>query len=77
MSTVPLAAVAVPTLADAVGDTLAAAFAGHEEPCLWCGGGPVRAITADLWTGAVTVRCPRCGTELRGVVPRESREVAR
>lgn len=77
MSTVPLATLALPTLAETVGDTLVAAFAGHEEPCLWCGGGPVRAVTTDLWTGAITVRCPQCGTELEGVVPRALREVTR
>ena len=77
MSTVPLATAEFPTLADAVDDTLAATFAGLEEPCLWCGGSPVQVVSTDMWTGAVTVRCPRCGTELEGVVAREQREVRR
>ena len=38
MSTVPLATVAQPTLADAVDESLAAALAGRDAPCLWCGG---------------------------------------
>jgi hypothetical protein len=75
MSTVPLATAESPTLADTIGDTLAAAFTGHKEPCLWCGGSPVQVISADLWTGAITVRCPRCGTELNGTVARKRREV--
>lgn len=77
MSTVPLAAAAFPTLADAVDGTLAGGLAGREERCLWCGGGPLQVAAADVWSGAVTLRCPRCGTELAGVVPRRRREARR
>jgi hypothetical protein len=77
MSTAPLATSAFPTLADAVDDTLAAVLAGRDEPCLWCGGAPLQVVSAVVWTGAVTVRCPRCGTELDGVVARDRREVRR
>jgi hypothetical protein len=77
MSTVPLASVAQPSLADAVDESLAAALAGRDEPCLWCGGRCVRVLSADLWSGRVTVICPDCGSELSGVVPRELREVPR
>ena len=44
MSTVPLATVAQPTLADAIDESLAAALAGREEPCLWCGGRSVEVV---------------------------------
>jgi hypothetical protein len=77
MSTVPLATVARPSLADAVDESLAAALAGRDEPCLWCGGHAVSVRSADLWSGAVTVACPDCGSELSGVVPRALREVRR
>ena len=77
MSTVPLATVAQPTLADAVDEALAAALAGRSEPCLWCGGLAFEVVSADIWSGAVVTRCPDCGSELRGTVPRELREVAR
>ncbi len=77
MSTVPLATVAFPTLADAVADTLAGALAGGPEPCLWCGGSPLQVVAADVWSGALKLRCPQCGSELDGVVPRVRREVRR
>lgn len=77
MSTVPLATVAQPSLADAVDESLAAALAGREGPCLWCGGPAVQVIAADLWSGAVVVSCPTCASELSGVVPRHLREVPR
>jgi hypothetical protein len=77
MSTVPLAAVACPTLADTVDEALAAALAGRGEPCLWCGGRPLTVVRADIWTGEVTVHCRQCGSELSGVVPRHLREVRR
>jgi hypothetical protein len=77
MSTVPLATAALPTLADAVDETLASALAGREEPCLWCGGPQVTVVRADIWSGEVTVRCLSCGTDLSGVVPRYLREVQR
>ena len=76
MSTVPLATVALPTLADAVDESLAAALAGREASCLWCGGHTV-VLAADIWSGTVTVACSHCGTELTGVVPRHLREVSR
>jgi hypothetical protein len=76
MSTVPLATVALPTLADAVDEALATALAGREASCLWCGGHTV-CLAADIWSGVVTVACPHCGTELTGVVPRHLREVPR
>jgi hypothetical protein len=77
MNTAPLATVASQTLADAVEERLAGALAGHEEVCLWCGAGPIAVTVADIWSGAVTVRCPQCGSELSGVVPRHLREVRR
>ena len=77
MSTMPLATVACPTLADTVDETLAGALAGREEPCLWCGGTAVAVVRADIWSGAVTVRCHDCGSELAGKVPRQLREVRR
>jgi hypothetical protein len=77
MSTMPLATVAQSSLADAVDESLAAALAGRDEPCLWCGGHSVRVLAANLWSGAVTVSCPACGSELSGVVPRHLREVSR
>ena len=63
------------TLADVVDDTLAAALAGYDEPCLWCGGGPVRVTSVDIWTGEVSLLCPHCGSELTGVVERHPAEV--
>ena len=77
MSTVPLATVAQPTLADAIDESLAAALAGREEPCLWCGGRSVEVVAADLWSGAVSTHCPDCGSDLSGQVPRHLREVPR
>ena len=77
MSTGPLSTVVQQRLADTVDESLAAALAGREEPCLWCGGHSVRVLAADLWSGAVTVSCPTCGSELSGVVPRRLREVPR
>ena len=77
MSTMPLAAAAFPSLADAVDDTLAGAFAGLAEPCLWCGGSALQVVRADLWTGAILTRCPHCGSELEGTVSRARREVRR
>jgi hypothetical protein len=77
MSTVPLATVAQPTLADAVDESLAAALAERVEPCLWCGGHAVEVLAADLWSGAVAISCRDCGSELSGVVPRHLREVPR
>ncbi len=77
MSTAPLATVAQSSLADAVDDALAAALAGRDELCLWCGGRSLRVVAADIWTGRVVVDCPDCGSELSGVVPRELREVPR
>jgi hypothetical protein len=77
MSTVPLATVFQPTLADVVDETLAAALAGRDATCLWCGGHDVEVLSADLWSGAVVTSCRDCGTELEGVVPRHLREVPR
>jgi hypothetical protein len=77
MSTVPLATVVQPTLADAVDESLAAALAGREAACLWCGARDVEIRSADLWSGAVVIGCRACGTELDGVVPRHLREVPR
>lgn len=77
MSTMPLATVIQPTLADAVDECLAAALNGREAACLWCGGHDVEVRSADLWSGAVVVRCRRCGAELEGSVPRHLREVPR
>ena len=75
MSTLPLATEPEPTLADVVGESLAAAFAGRPTECLWCGSAEVVAVSADIWTGLVKARCSRCGSELSGVVPRALREV--
>jgi hypothetical protein len=77
MSTVPLATVSQPSLADLADECLAGALAGRDEPCLWCGGTSVRVVAADLWSGSVTVSCPDCDSELTGVVPRHLREVPR
>jgi hypothetical protein len=77
MSTVPLATVDCPTLADAVDETLASILAGRDEPCLWCGASHVTAIRADIWSGEVAVHCESCGSDLSGVVPRYLREVPR
>jgi transcription elongation factor Elf1 len=77
MSTVPLATAFQPSLADAVDESLAAALAGREMTCLWCGGDDIEVLTADIWSGAVVNRCRHCGTVLEGVVPRHLREVSR
>ena len=77
MSTMPLATVAQSTLADAVDESLAAALAGRDAACLWCGGHSVSVLSADLWSGRVTVSCEDCGSELSGIVPRQMREVPR
>jgi len=77
MSTMPLATVACPTLADAVDEALAAALAGRRELCLWCRGPSVTVMKSDIWSGQVTVRCHECGSELSGVVPRHLRELRR
>ncbi|MFA4965520.1 MAG: hypothetical protein WC709_07795 [Thermoleophilia bacterium] len=74
MSTLPLAAALAPTLADAVDEALAGALAGRREACLWCGG-EAEVVAADIWSGAVSVRCRACGSELSGAVPRRLREV--
>jgi hypothetical protein len=74
MSTMPLATAARSTLADAVDESLAAALAGREAACLWCGGHAV-VLAADMWRGAVKVACSDCGSELSGVVPRHLRVV--
>jgi hypothetical protein len=77
MSTVPLATAFQPSLADIVDESLAAALAGRDAVCLWCGGHDLDVRMADVWTGAVVVRCRTCGAELEGVVPRYLREVPR
>ena len=77
MSTVPLATVAYPTLADAVDEALACALAGRDEPCLWCGCSQVTVSRADIWSGEAAVRCLTCGGDLSGVVPRHLREIQR
>lgn len=71
MNVLPLATLTIPTLADAVDETLVGALSGHAERCLWCGGGPLRVATVDVWSGEVEVRCPDCGSLLSGVVPRQ------
>jgi len=48
MSTVPLAIIDCPTLADTVDEALAAALAGRREPCLWCGGLAVTVVRANI-----------------------------
>jgi Zn finger protein HypA/HybF involved in hydrogenase expression len=73
----PLATYPAQSLADAVAETMAAALAGVEEPCLWCGGGPVRVTSVDIWTGEAKVLCPQCGSELTAIVPRHGIEVRR
>ena len=75
MNALPLAAPSVCSLADIVDETLAAALAGHDEPCWWCGGGPVSVASVDRWTGEVKLLCPHCGSELSGAVPRHRMEV--
>ena len=75
MSTMPLASVVLPTLADAVDESLSAALADRVEPCLWCGRTAVTVVSADYWSGTVVVRCRACGSELSGVVPRHLRGV--
>ena len=77
MSTMPLATAVEVTLADAVDESLASALAGREATCLWCGGHDIEVLSADLWSGAVAIRCRDCGTELDGAVPRHLREVPR
>jgi transcription elongation factor Elf1 len=77
MSTMPLATVASPTLADTVDETLASSLAGREQPCLWCGAPRVSVTLADIWSGRVAVHCDSCGSGLNGVVPRYLREVPR
>ena len=77
MSTVPLATASQPSLADAVDEALAAALNGRGSTCLWCGGHDIEVRSADLWSGAVVIRCRHCGTELEGAVPRHLREVPR
>ena len=77
MSPAPLAAVAPPTLADALDEWLAAALAGRPRACPWCGGAHVTVTAADIWSGTVATSCPRCGSELEGTVPRRLREVSR
>jgi transcription elongation factor Elf1 len=73
----PLATAVQLTLADSVDESLASALAGREATCLWCGGHDTEVLTADLWSGAVVIRCRHCGAELDGVVPRHLREVPR
>jgi hypothetical protein len=75
MNVLPLTTLAVHSLADAVDETLAGALAGRPQPCLWCGGGPVRVTSFDFWAGEVTVVCPECGSELSGAVIRHQLEV--
>ena len=77
MSTVPLATAVVSTLSEAVDEALAGALAGRDEPCLWCGGADTVVLRADIWSGQVVTRCPACGSELSGVVPRHLRAVSR
>lgn len=74
MSTLPLATAVQPTLADTIDEALAAALAGRETSCLWCGGHS-RVNVADIWSGAVVMCCSDCGSELSGTVPRHLREV--
>ncbi len=76
MSTVPLATAVQQTLAESIDESLAAALAGREVACLWCGGHAV-VLAADIWSGAVKVACSDCGSELSGVVPRHLRGVPR
>jgi hypothetical protein len=75
MSTAPLATAPEPTLADAVDESLVAAFAGRPAECLWCGAAEVLVVSTDIWSGRVKTRCACCGSELSGVVPRAQREV--
>ena len=74
MNALPLAAPSAYSLADIVDETLAAALAGLDEACLWCGGGPVNVASVDRWTGEVKLLCPCCGSELSGTVPRHRME---
>jgi hypothetical protein len=76
MSTVPLAAVMCPSLADAVDEALAEGLAGRNGRCLWCGA-PTTAVVADIWSGRAALTCSVCGSELSGTVPRPLREVRR
>ncbi len=76
MNTLPLASVALPTLADAVDEALAAALAGRAEPCLWCGGGPVSvAIGRLLERQGHASAAASAAASSSGVVPRHLREV--
>jgi hypothetical protein len=77
MNAMPLVSPEARSLADVVDTTLASARAGHPEPCLWCGGGPVRVTSVNIWTGEVSVLCPECGSELVGLAPRQPHEAAR
>ncbi len=70
-----LATLSTRMLADAVDETLIRALAGYSETCVWCGDGPVRVTAVEFWTSEVTVRCPHCGSELSGAVPRNQMEV--
>ena len=78
MSTVPLATVACPTLADTVDEALAAALAGRRRavPVVRRSGSHGRERPTS-GAATVTVRCRECGSELSGVVPRHLREVRR
>ena len=77
MSTVPLATLACPSLADTVDEVLAATLAGRAGRCLWCGASAIAIDSSDIWSGQVSVKCGSCGSELSGVVPRHLREVRR
>jgi hypothetical protein len=70
MNVLTLTTRTAPSLADAVADALAGALSGQGEHCLWCGGGPLRVTAVNVWGGEVEVRCPDCGSQLSGVVPR-------
>lgn len=70
-----LAELRAQTLANAVEQTLIGALAGQAEACIWCGATPVRVTSVDFWTSAVALRCPSCGSELSGTVPRHHIEV--
>lgn len=74
MSTMPLTAVTLSSLADAVDEVLVTALTGDAAPCLWCGGAVV-VVSADAWSGRVVLRCEECGSELEGEVQRHLLEV--
>ncbi len=76
MNTAPLVTLPVRSLADVADETLADAAVGRDTTCLWCGGGPLRVVSVDIWTGEVGLICPHCGTEMSGVVPRRAMEVS-